>query len=148
MIKRIMALFYRILNLCNDKGVNGNKNLWAIVKLCTSFGKLQQASAALTYHTLFAIVPVMALMVAIAKILGYGEIFKEQVQLFFHGQDIISDKLLGFADSYLDNTQVSFGWVPVSDLFCCSIRCSPFSALSTAPSTRCGTCPGAISPSS
>ena len=108
MIKRIMALFYRILNLCNDKGVNGNKNLWAIVKLCTSFGKLQQASAALTYHTLFAIVPVMALMVAIAKILGYGEIFKEQVQLFFHGQDIISDKLLGFADSYLDNTQVSF----------------------------------------
>lgn len=103
-----MTLFYRILNLCNDKGVNGNKNLWAIVKLCTSFGKLQQASAALTYHTLFAIVPVMALMVAIAKILGYGEIFKEQVQLFFHGQDIISDKLLGFADSYLDNTQVSF----------------------------------------
>ena len=108
MIRYIKQFIAKIVALDNDKNVDNNRNLWAIVKLCTSFGKLQQASAALTYHTLFAIVPVMALMVAIAKILGYGEIFKEQVQVFFHGQDIISDKLLGFADSYLNNTQVNF----------------------------------------
>lgn len=104
-IKRIAA---KLVALDNDKEIDNNRGLWAIVKLCTSFGSLQQASAALTYHTLFAIVPVMALMVAIANILGYGEMFKEQVQFFFHGQDMISEKLLGFADSYLTNTQVSF----------------------------------------
>lgn len=108
MIENIKSLYHKFVNLDNDKEIDKNRNLWAIVKLCTSFGKLQQSSAALTYHTLFAIVPVMALMVAIAKILGYGEIFKEQVQAFFHGQDLISENLLGFADSYLNNTQVSF----------------------------------------
>jgi len=108
MIGYIKQFASKIVALDNDKNIDSNRNLWAIVKLCTSFGKLQQASAALTYHTLFAIVPVMALMVAVANILGYGEIFKEQVQAFFHGQDMISDKLLSFADSYLNNTQVSF----------------------------------------
>ncbi len=108
MIGQIKHFFNRIIELNNDKNIDNNRSLWAIIKLCTSFGSLQQASAALTYHTLFAIVPVMALMVAIANILGYGEIFKEQVQLFFHGQDLISESLLSFADSYLNNTQVSF----------------------------------------
>lgn len=108
MINKIKELWKKIVALDNDKNIDKNHNLWAIVKLCSSFGKLQQASAALTYHTLFAIVPVMALMVAVAKILGYGEIFKEQVQEFFHGQDIISNNLLNFADSYLNNTQVTF----------------------------------------
>ena len=65
MIKHIKQWTAKIVALDNDKNVDNNRNLWAIVKLCTSFGKLQQASAALTYHTLFAIVPVMALMVAI-----------------------------------------------------------------------------------
>lgn len=108
MINYIKKFVAKIVALDNDKEIDNNRNLWAIIKLCTSFGSLQQASAALTYHTLFAIVPVMALMVAIANILGYGEMFKEQVQFFFHGQDMISEKLLGFADSYLNNTQVSF----------------------------------------
>ena len=108
MTDKIKALWSKVVNLDNDKNIDNNRNLWAIVKLCTSFGSLQKASAALTYHTLFAIVPIMALMVAIAKILGYGEIFKEQVQEFFHGQDLISNNLLNFADSYLNNTQVNF----------------------------------------
>ena len=108
MINYIKKIAAKLVALDNDKEIDNNRGLWAIVKLCTSFGSLQQASAALTYHTLFAIVPVMALMVAIANILGYGEMFKEQVQFFFHGQDMISEKLLGFADSYLNNTQVSF----------------------------------------
>lgn len=108
MIKYFKKIAAKFVALDNDKDIDSNRNLWAFVKLCTSFGSLQQASAALTYHTLFAIVPVMALMVAVANILGYGEMFKEQVQIFFHGQDMISEKLLSFADSYLNNTQVSF----------------------------------------
>lgn len=108
MIESIKKLYRKYVALDNDKNIDENRNLWAIVKLCSSFGKLQESSAALTYHTLFAIVPVMALMVAIAKVLGYGEIFKEQVQSFFHGQDLISENLLNFADSYLNNTQMSF----------------------------------------
>ena len=108
MIDRIKKVWTKFGKLNKDIIIEENRNLWAVVKLYTNFNKLQQASAALTYHTLFAIVPVMALMVAVAKILGYGEIFKEQVQEFFHGQDIISNNLLNFADSYLNNTQVTF----------------------------------------
>lgn len=79
---------------------------WSLIKLISSFGKLQLASAALTYHTIFAIVPVMSLMIAIAKGLGYNEIFIQQIRNIFYGQEAVSEYLLQYADSYLNNTKV------------------------------------------
>lgn len=92
--------------------VKENRFLWSFVNLGLSFKRLQQASAALTYHTVFAIVPVLSLMIAIAKGLGYDEQFEQQVQSFFPGQEIVSDTLLSFATSYLNNTKVSM-WLGV-----------------------------------
>jgi membrane protein len=86
--------------------------LWSFVKLCISFRRLKQASAALTYHTIFAIVPVMSLLVAIAKGLGYDEEFRQQVYLLLKGQEDISEKLLLYANSYLDNAQMNI-WLGV-----------------------------------
>ena len=59
MTDRIKKVWTKLVKLNKDIIIEENRNLWAVVKLCTNFGKLQQASAALTYHTLFAIVPVM-----------------------------------------------------------------------------------------
>lgn len=92
--------------------VKENRFLWSFVNLGLSFTRLQQASAALTYHTIFAIVPVLSLMIAVAKGLGYDEQFEQQLQTFFPGQEVVSDTLLSFATSYLDNTKVSM-WLGV-----------------------------------
>lgn len=100
--KEIKVRYYR--------QVAEHRFMWSVIKLFSSFKRLQQASAALTYHTVFAIVPVLSLMIAVAKGLGYDEQFKVQLQSFFHGQEEVSDKLLSFAGSYLDNTQVSVWW--------------------------------------
>ena len=86
--------------------------LWSFIKLCISFRRLKQASAALTYHTIFAIVPVMSLLVAIAKGLGYDEEFRQQVYLLLKGQETISEKLLLYANSYLDTAQMNI-WLGV-----------------------------------
>ena len=50
----------------------------------------------------------MALLVAVAKVLGYGDAFREQVDNFFAGQEGISQYLLSFADSYLSNAQMNY----------------------------------------
>ena len=101
----------KIMSYINRK-TDENSFLWSIRKLCSSFRRLKQASAALTYHTVFAIVPVMSLMVAIAKGLGYDETFKQQVYFLFKGQETVSEKLLLYANSYLDNAQMNI-WLGV-----------------------------------
>ena len=101
----------KIMSYINRK-TDENRFLWSIRKLCSSFRRLKQASAALTYHTIFAIVPVMSLMVAIAKGLGYDETFKQQVYFLFKGQEMVSEKLLLYANSYLDNAQMNI-WLGV-----------------------------------
>lgn len=102
--KRCFVMYYRQMSR--------HRISWSLIKLVDCFGSLQLASAALTYHTLFAIVPVMALMTAIAKGLGYDEIFLEMVRNFLQGQEAISDGLISYADSYLSNTKVTM-WLGV-----------------------------------
>ena len=102
--KRCFVMYYRQMSKYRIS--------WSLIKLVDCFGSLQLASAALTYHTLFALVPVMALMTAIAKGLGYDEIFLEMVRNFLQGQEAISDGLIQYTDSYLNNTKVTM-WLGV-----------------------------------
>ena len=88
---------------------------WSIIKLVESFSRLQLSSAALTYHTLFAIVPIMSLMIAIAKGLGYDELFEQLIKRIFKGQEVISESLLMYANSYLTNTKVTM-WLGVESI--------------------------------
>ncbi len=115
MVERLYYMvrsFEKKLRVRYYRQVKENRFLWSFVNLGLSFTRLQQASAALTYHTIFAIVPVLSLMIAVAKGLGYDEQFEQQLQTFFPGQEVISDTLLSFATSYLDNTRVSM-WLGV-----------------------------------
>jgi membrane protein len=98
-----------------------------------SFSKLQLASAALTYHTIFAIVPIMSLMIAIAKGLGYDDLFVMQLKSMFEGQEIISNSLLLYANSYLSNTKVTM-WLGVG-IGLILLLYSVFSIFSTIDST-------------
>ncbi len=106
--ERIKGLIRMFNILSDDKEIGGNLILWSFIKLFTSHERLKQASAALTYHTLFALAPVMAMLVAVAKLMGYGEAFRSTVEGFFEGQEGIAATLLNFAESYLHNAQVNY----------------------------------------
>lgn len=108
MKEKIKQLIYKLHILNDDREIGANLIVWSFLKLVTSLEKLKQASAALTYHTLFALVPIMALMVAVANLMGYGEAFKQQVEGFLVGQETIANSLLSFAEKYLINAQMNY----------------------------------------
>ena len=104
MRKRIETTTRKLKLLYKDREIGGNLVLWSFIKFLTGPDKVKQAAAALTYHTLFALVPVMAMMIAVANFMGYGEAFKEKVEVLFVGQENIANELLKFVDMYLGNT--------------------------------------------
>lgn len=112
MKKKILDKSKEIIRMFNilsdDKEIGGNLFLWSFIKLFTNQRSLKQAAAALTYHTLFAIVPVMALFIAVTKFMGYGDAFREQVDKLFASQEGVSQYLMSFAESYLNNAQVNY----------------------------------------
>ncbi len=108
MRNRIKKTAQKLRLLYKDREIGGNLVLWSFIKFLTGPDKVKQAAAALTYHTLFALVPVMAMMIAVANIMGYGEAFKEKVELFFVGQENIATELLKFVDTYLGNTDTNY----------------------------------------
>lgn len=108
MKEKINHLVYKFRLLSDDREIGGNLIVWSFLKLVTTLEKLKQASAALTYHTLFAVVPVMAMMVAVANIMGYADAFKEYVTIFFVGQEGVATMLLAFAEKYLMNAQMNY----------------------------------------
>lgn len=61
-------------------------------------------ASALTYYTLFSIVPVIALAFAIAKGFGYQESLKKDILLKFHDQEDILNQAFIYADKMLANT--------------------------------------------
>ena len=124
-IKRCSVKYYRQMSK--------HRISWSLIKLVESFSKLQLASAALTYHTIFAIVPIMSLMIAIAKGLGYDDLFVMQLKSMFEGQEIISNSLLLYANSYLSNTKVTM-WLGVG-IGLILLLYSVFSIFSTIDST-------------
>ena len=107
MRNRIKTTAQKLKLLYKDREIGGNVVLWSFIKFLTGPDKVKQAAAALTYHTLFALVPVMAMMIAVANFMGYGEAFKEKVELFFVGQENIAGELLKFVDTYLGNTDTN-----------------------------------------
>lgn len=108
MKEKIKAAIHRLNLLSNDREIDGNILLWSFIKLFTGLERLKQASAALTYHTLFAIVPIMALMIAVANIMGYGEIFREYVAEIIPGQESAVASILTFAERYLTSRDVNY----------------------------------------
>ena len=108
MKNRIKSTAQKLKLLYKDREIGGNLVLWSFIKFLTGPNKVKQAAAALTYHSLFALVPVMAMMIAVANLMGYGQAFREKVEVFFAGQENIANELLKFVDMYLGNTDTNY----------------------------------------
>nr|WP_243345550.1 YihY/virulence factor BrkB family protein [Parabacteroides sp. FAFU027] len=66
---------------------------------------LQTRASALTYSTLLAIVPILALLFAIANGLGFKTLIETQLMDYFPGQKVVLEKGLEFASSYLESAK-------------------------------------------
>ena len=67
--------------------------------------RVMQKAAALTYSTLLAIVPIMAVVFAIARGFGYSKYIELWFRDAFQSQQQAADIIIGFVNSYLVHTQ-------------------------------------------
>ena len=67
--------------------------------------RVMQKAAALTYSTLLAIVPIMAVVFAIARGFGYSKYIEVWFRDAFESQPQAADIIIGFVNSYLVHTQ-------------------------------------------
>ncbi len=67
--------------------------------------QLQRKAAALTYSTLLSIVPMLAIMFAIAKGFGFNNILTSQLLNYFPGQKEILTQALTWVNSYMQQVQ-------------------------------------------
>lgn len=67
--------------------------------------QLQNKASALTYNTLLAIVPMLAVLFAIARGFGFQNIIQSQLFKFLPGQQAALTQALKFVDSYLEQAK-------------------------------------------
>ncbi|MBR5332660.1 MAG: YihY/virulence factor BrkB family protein [Muribaculaceae bacterium] len=63
--------------------------------------KLQSQAAALTYHTILALVPALAILFAIGRGFGFHKILETQLFNYIPAQKETLDTVVGFVDAYL-----------------------------------------------
>lgn len=115
MNKRIAAfwkfLTYDIWRITEDEVTKTTFSLYNIIKtiyLCiTRFTKdrLANKAAALTYSTLIAIIPILALVFAIARGFGFDNIIEQQIQEGLSGMGEASTVILETVNTYLAQTK-------------------------------------------
>ncbi|MBQ9470272.1 MAG: YihY/virulence factor BrkB family protein [Bacteroidales bacterium] len=66
--------------------------------------RVQTKASALTYYTVMSIVPVLAMIFAIAKGFGLEQFVERQVMSHFEGQEQIVNTLISFSHNMLNNT--------------------------------------------
>lgn len=67
--------------------------------------RIVNSAAALTYSTLLAIVPILAVVFAIARGFGYNKYIEEWFRNVLSSQPQAADTIIGFVNSYLVHTQ-------------------------------------------
>ena len=80
------------------------KKLLLAVRFFTAKRVMQKASA-LTYSTLLAIVPIMAVVFAIARGFGYSKYIEVWFRDAFESQPQVAEVIIGFVNSYLVHTK-------------------------------------------
>lgn len=109
---RISMLINRcigIWNYCTAGVWNDSRKTWQVNLLKTinlsvsSFlsHDLQSRACALTYRTLLALVPALALLLAIGRGFGLQQILQDQLIKYFPSQHTVLNAAFGFVDSYL-----------------------------------------------
>lgn len=70
-----------------------------------SLDKCELRASALTFYTLLSMVPVVALAFAVAKGFGFEKVLGEQLMAKLQGHEEIAERIVGFAQSMLENTK-------------------------------------------
>lgn len=115
MNKRIATLWkfltYDIWRITEDEVTKTTFSLYNIIKtiyLCVSRfaqDRLANKAAALTYSTLLAIVPILAILFAIARGFGFDNLMEHQIINGFGGVTGTTEFIFQFVDSYLSQTK-------------------------------------------
>ena len=67
--------------------------------------RISTKASALTYNTLLAIVPLLAVLFGIARGFGFSDLAESQIRLGFAGNPEAHDTIMSFVNSYLSQTQ-------------------------------------------
>lgn len=103
--KLAARVHYVTVGVWDDTGRGMHVRLLKVVNLSVrSFmdRDLQSQASSLTYSTLLATVPVLAMLFAIARGFGFQNILKSQLFSYFPAQREVLEQAFGFVDSYLD----------------------------------------------
>ena len=68
-------------------------------------GRVINKASALTYSTLLAIIPILAILFAIARGFGLDNLLEEQLRTGLEGQALAAETILSFIDSYLSQAK-------------------------------------------
>lgn len=115
MNKRIAALWkfltYDIWRITENEVTRTTFSAYNVIKsifLCINRftqDRLVNKASALTYSTLLAIVPILAIVFAIARGFGFDNLIREQITTAFGGQSEAVEIILQFVNSYLSQTK-------------------------------------------
>ena len=67
--------------------------------------RIVNMASALTYSTLLAIIPILAILFAIARGFGFANLLEDQFRVTLQGQALTAETILSFIDSYLSHAQ-------------------------------------------
>ena len=93
------------------------KKLILAIRFFTTKRVVNEA-AALTYSTLLAIVPILAVVFAIARGFGYNKYIEVWFREAFQSQPQAAEVIIGFVNSYLVHTKGGVFWALVWCLCC------------------------------
>lgn len=103
--KAISTFQYWSTGIWSDTKVSFKTNFIKTVNISVkSFmsADIQTQACAMTYRTMLAIVPALALLFAIGRGFGFQGLLNEELYQIFPSQKALIDRVLGFVDSYLD----------------------------------------------
>ena len=130
MNKRIAALWkfltYDIWRITEDEVTKTTFSLYNIIKtvyVCISRftqDRIVNKASALTYSTLLAIVPILAILFAIARGFGFDNLLESQIVNGFGGPTQTTETILLFVDSYLSQAK-SGVFIGVGLISCCGL---------------------------
>ena len=108
-ISRLIAWSKRAYSYCSEGVWRDTRKSWRVkaVKIANLSVKgflnsdLQTQACAMTFRMLLAIVPALALILAIATGFGFQNLLKEELYSYFPSQHTALEAAFGFVDSYL-----------------------------------------------
>lgn len=108
-LQRLIDLAMKNWEYCSEGVWNDSRNNWKVNAIKTanlsirSFlnQDLQSQACAMTYRTLLAIVPALALLFAIGRGFGLQDVLQEELIKYFPSQRLVLNQAFGFVDSYL-----------------------------------------------